>query len=90
MTLAVSVLFFAASNGTYHIPLRLSLLPLRIVLLFFVTCSADSVKVAVQPSSHNCPMDNRLAVVSVGNMCACDAAADMPLIGKCVLCVDDM
>ena len=43
---------------------------------------------AVQPASHNCPIDMRECVLSSGTMCANVAAAGNSGMSRCPSCVD--
>ena len=46
----------------FHNPVYRSLGPLRISLLFFVILTSSFSNTDIQPSSHNCTMDNKIPV----------------------------
>ena len=64
------------------------LVPVRIVVLSWVTSILSRVIVAVQPASHNCPTDNKLCVVISGTMCANVADGGSVGMSRCPSCVD--
>ena len=80
----------AGGMGTNHMPVVASLLPVNIVVPFFVTTKLDLVKVAMQLSSHNWPIDNKFAVDNWGKMCARVAVFESVGIGSEVSCVEYM
>ena len=56
--------------GTYHMPLEKFRVPSISVLLFFVIINLCLSNVAMQLSSHSCPIESKLADVSLGKIWA--------------------
>ena len=71
-----------------HSVVSSDLVPVRIVLLSWVTSILSRVIVAVQPASHSCPTDSRLCVVISGTMCANVAAGGNVGKSRWPSCVD--
>ena len=77
-------------RGTFHMPFIGSLVPCNIIFCFFATCSFVLLKIAIQLSSHNCPIDSRLLDFNSGRTCAFFALSLNPGIFIVVVCEEEI
>ena len=71
-------------------PFNGSLVPCNIIFCFFATCSFVLLKIAIQLSSHNCPIDSRLLDFNSGRTCDFLALSLNPGIFIVVVCEEQM
>ena len=77
-------------RGTFHMPFNGSLVPCNIIFCFFTTCSFVLLKIAIQLSSHNCPIYSRLLDFNFGRTCAFFALSLNPGMLNVVVCEEEI
>ena len=77
-------------RGTLHVPFNGFLVPCNIIYCFFATCSFVLLKIVIQSSSHNCPIDSRLLDFNSGRTCAFFALSLHPGIFIVVVCEEEI
>ena len=77
-------------RGTFHMPFNGSLVPCNIIFCFFATCSFVLLKLAIQLSSYNWPIDSMLLDFNSWRTCALFALSLNPGIFIVVVCEEEI
>ena len=75
---------------TFHMPFNGSLVSCNLFFCFFASCSFVLLKIAIQLSSHICPIDSRQLDFNSGRTCAFFALSLNPGMFIVVVCEDEM